>query len=469
MRQSLELKLGQRLTMTPQLQQAIRLLQLSAAELQVEIREALESNPLLEEGEEAAPEEGARVNGSETPAARDEAADWEPPYDFTPAPGGRTGSGGLDQPFELDARTSRPLTLRDHLLWQLQMTPLSATDQAIAQALIEAINDDGYLTCSLEDIRQALGSDLQVEPEEVEAVLHQIQNFDPLGVGARDLGECLALQLKALDPQDPAVALAGRLVADHLQLLANRDFNQLRRALRCDQAALQAAVQLVQGLNPRPGGVIQPAQPDYVIPDVLVRKHRGRWHVALNESAYPRVDINQTYARMIRREADSEANRYLQEHLQEARWFLKSLRNRHETLLKVARAIVERQKEFLEQGEEAMKPLVLHDIAEELGLHESTISRVTTQKYMLTPRGILELKYFFSSHVGTADGGTRSATAIRSMIRKLIEQEPPTRPISDSKIVEILARRGIQVARRTVAKYREHMNIPPSNQRKSIV
>lgn len=471
MRQSLELKLGQRLTMTPQLQQAIRLLQLSAAELQVEIREALESNPLLEEGEEGETAAEERLNGSEGPAAEgpDEAGDWEPPYDFTPAPGGRTGSGGLDQPFELDARTSRPQTLRDHLLWQLHMTPLSDTDRTVAEAIIEAINDDGYLTCPLEDIRQALGTDMALEPAEVEAVLHQVQNFDPLGVGARDLRECLTLQLKALGDTDPAVVLAGRLVHEHLQLLANRDFNQLRRALRCTPEALQAAIQLIQGLNPRPGAVIQPAQPDYVIPDVIVRKHKGRWHVALNETAYPRVDINQTYARMIRRDSDSAANKYLQEHLQEARWFLKSLRNRHDTLLKVARAIVARQKDFLEHGEEAMKPLVLHDIAEELGLHESTISRVTTQKYMLTPRGILELKYFFSSHVGTADGGTCSATAIRSMIRKLIEQEPPAKPISDSRIVELLAEQGIRVARRTVAKYREHMNIPPSNQRKSLV
>lgn len=476
--------------MTPQLQQAIRLLQLSAVELQSEIQEALEANPLLEENEEAAkaPETGQPDNGEDaspdngdtadlnldqaTPdneTAGDTGDDWDPPgYDYSVAPGGSRGTQGNNN-FEIDTRTSSPLTLHDHLSSQMRMISFSNSDLFIAQTLIDSINHDGYLGCSLEEICQALLPDIEAEPEEVEAVLHQIQNFDPVGVGARDVGECLGLQMRQLEAGTPGLGPARVIAEQHLKILASRDFTQLRRIMKLSQEDLQLAVQLIQNLNPRPGSAIQPSQAAYVVPDIIVRRRKGQWVVEASDDVYPRIRVNRVYESMIQRGNDSQDNKYLQEHLQEARWFLKSLRNRHNTLLKVARAIVDRQRDYFEHGEEAMKPLVLHDIAETLGMHESTISRVTTQKYMLTPRGIFELKYFFSSHVSTTDGGTRSATAIRSMIKKLINSEPAMKPISDSKIVGLLEKAGIQVARRTIAKYREHMNIPPSNQRKTLV
>ncbi len=495
MKQSLDLRLGQHLTITPQLQQAIRLLQLSTVELQQEIREALESNPLLEEagddgdarsetsadGEQTATAEtagdadGAEPSDLDMEAASFDGAgeqEWEDGYDSMHA---ETSRSDGERP-DIDARNSRPQTLRDHLLWQMQMTPLSATDRRIAEALIDAINEDGYLTSKLEEVQQILArggggaEGLDLDVAEIEAVLHQIQNFDPVGVGARDLAECLALQLKALPPDTPfrqeALALA---TPERLAALAARDYNQLRRSMKVNAETLNSAVQLIQRLNPRPGGTVQPLASNYIAPDIIVRKVRGVWRADLNNEVAPRLRINSLYERMIQRGDSSADNRYLQEQLQQARWFIKSLTSRNETLLKVARTIVDRQRAFFDHGPEAMKPLVLHDIAEAVGMHESTISRVTTNKYMLTPRGIFELKYFFSSHVATADGGACSATAIRSMIKKLIESEPPNRPISDSKIAEILAAQGIHVARRTVAKYRESISIPPSNQRKSIL
>jgi RNA polymerase sigma-54 factor len=495
MKQSLDLRLGQHLTITPQLQQAIRLLQLSTIELQQEIREALETNPLLEEGADGEDARGETANGEEAPAetaadsengeptdleldsvsVADAApdSDWEEGYEASSSSSTNRGDG--ERP-DLDARNSKPQTLRDHLLWQMQMTPFSATDRRIAEALIDAINEDGYLTSKLDEIQQILarGADgvqtLNVEMDEIEAVLHHVQHFDPIGVGARDLAECLALQLKVLDPETPFLNEALALMTpEHLAALGARDYNQLRRSLKVTPETLHEAVQLIQRLNPRPGGTVQSSQSNYIAPDIIVRKTRGVWRADLNGEVAPRLRINNVYERMIQRGNSSAENRYLQDQLQQARWFIKSLNSRNETLLKVARTIVDRQRAFFDHGPEAMKPLVLHDIAEAVGMHESTISRVTTNKYMLTPRGIFELKYFFSSHVGTADGGACSATAIRSMIKKLIEGEPPNRPISDSKIAEILAGQGIHVARRTVAKYRESISIPPSNQRKSIL
>ena len=498
MKQSLDLRLGQHLTITPQLQQAIRLLQLSTVELQQEIREALETNPLLEEAGEdgdaradgagdgddsAPPETGADESGDPNDldmegAALDGAGDgagdgeWEESYDG----GAATASRGDGERPDIDARNSRPQTLRDHLLWQMQMTPFSATDRRIAEALIDAINEDGYLTSKLEEVGQILARDtdgaagLDIELDEIEAVLHQIQNFEPAGVGARDLAECLRLQLKALDPETPFLNEALALVTPaHLAALGARDYSQLRRSLKVSAETLHEAVQLIQRLNPRPGGTVQSVASNYIAPDVIVRKIKGVWRADLNSEVAPRLRINSVYERMIQRGNSSADNRYLQDQLQQARWFIKSLTSRNETLLKVARTIVDRQRAFFDHGPEAMKPLVLHDIAEAVAMHESTISRVTTNKYMLTPRGIFELKYFFSSHVATADGGACSATAIRSMIKKLIENESPNRPISDSKIAEILGGQGIHVARRTVAKYRESISIPPSNQRKSIL
>jgi len=504
MKQSLDLKLGQHLTITPQLQQAIRLLQLSSLELQQEIQEALENNPLLEELEEEvavreqseAPVEEAVTadsgsddsEASEGPVGDEQAVDRDAAIDDDPLREELTGSnddwednseslsasatrneGGDGLP-DIDARNSAPTTLREHLLWQMQMAIFSPTDRRIAEAVIDAINEDGYLTCTFEEIQQSLPGDLAVEIDEVQAVVHQIQNFDPAGVAARDLSECLLLQMRVLGPTTPHLDNARRVATpENLALLANRDFKQLKRTTRLSPEDLQEAIQLIQHLNPRPGGSVTSSHAGYIAPDITVKKIRGVWRADLTSSAAPRLGINHQYEKLIRRGTDTADNKYLQDKLQEARWFIKSLVSRNETLLKVARAIVDRQRAFFEHGAEAMKPLVLHDIAEIVGMHESTISRVTTNKYMLTPRGIFELKYFFSSHVGTADGGTCSATAIRSLIKKLVEAEKPSKPISDSTIADILADQGIHVARRTVAKYREALNIPPSSQRKSLV
>jgi RNA polymerase sigma-54 factor len=521
MKQSLDLRLGQHLTITPQLQQAIRLLQLSSIELQQEIQEALESNPLLEEKEEKE-EESAEAAGTEEEENRDNIttdtgyeseggtetetataaetgsetaadtafegeADMKPTDDMdrtaledSPGEGewdenfdvpmtSSTRSSDEDMP-DIDARNSLPLTLRDHLTWQMQMTPFSETDRRIAESLIDAVNEDGYLTVSIEDIQQALGGGPDAGPEEIEAVLHQIQNFDPVGVAARNLAECLTLQLRAL-PSDTLRLKEGLALAtlENLPLLGSRDYNALRRNLKLTPEALQETIDLIQRLNPRPGGKVQTSQAAYIVPDVIVKKIKGVWRAELNPDISPRLRINRHYERMIHRGDSSTGNRYLQDQLQQARWFIKSLNSRNDTLLKVARTIVDRQRAFFDHGPEAMKPLVLHDIAEAVSMHESTISRVTTNKYMLTPRGIFELKYFFSSHVATADGGACSATAIRSMIKKLVDNEPSAKPISDSTIAEILAKQGINVARRTIAKYRESMSIPPSSQRKSLV
>jgi RNA polymerase sigma-54 factor len=500
MKQSLDLKLGQHLTITPQLQQAIRLLQLSSLELKQEIQEALENNPLLEDLEdENTPKEepGATPDGedsagdddaefpAETAAGDDQAVDrdaaidddsfreeidsgedWGESYDTRTTSATRSDD---DLP-DIDARNSAPTTLREHLLWQMHMTQFSPTDQRIAEAVIDAVNEDGYLTCTPEEVQQALTDEVAVETDEIQAVVHQIQNFDPAGVAARDLSECLQLQLRVLDANTPGLAHARQLATpEYLDLLGARDFRQLKRVLKLSPEDLQQAIALVQHLNPRPGASVATSHAGYVIPDITVKKIRGVWRAELTASAMPRVTINRDYEKLIRRGNDSAENKYLQDKLQEARWFIKSLNSRNETLLKVARAIVDRQRAFFDHGAEAMKPLVLHDIAELVGMHESTISRVTTNKYMLTPRGIFELKYFFSSHVATADGGTCSATAIRSLIKKLVEAEKSSKPISDSTIAEILSDQGIHVARRTVAKYRETLNIPPSSQRKSLV
>jgi RNA polymerase sigma-54 factor len=308
-----------------------------------------------------------------------------------------------------------------------------------------------------------------VEVDEVVAVLKRIQQFDPTGVGARDLAECLLLQLNQLAPDTPRLAQARVLVTEHLDVLAARDFAALKRKLKLSEAELTEVVQLIQSLNPRPGSSVSSESPEYVVPDVLVARKNGRWHVELNAEATPRLRINDTYASLVKRADNSSDNTFLRDNLQEARWFLKSLQSRNETLLKVATKIVEHQRGFLEYGEEAMKPLVLHDIAEAVDMHESTISRVTNRKYMHTPRGIFELKYFFSSHVSTSSGGEVSSTAIRALIKKLTAEENPRKPLSDNKIAAILAQQNINVARRTVAKYRESLSIPPSNERKRLV
>ena len=486
MKQSLQLRLGQHLTMTPQLQQAIRLLQLSTLELRMEVQQALESNMMLELAEEEEDYDSEEADGLEereaAPSAEETVSDevdlkereipddlpvdsaWEDIYDNISA--GPAPRENDERSFEFGDSAAE--SLREHLTWQLQMASVSDTDREIAEALIDSINEDGYLATTLEEIHETLDPVLEVEPDEIEAVLHLIQNFDPPGVGARDLRESLLLQMSQLDPQTPWLKEARTLLSAHFDLLANRDFNQLKRRMKLDEEQLGAVIGLIQSLNPRPGGQISDRRTEYIVPDVIVRKVKGAWRVELNVDAAPRLRINATYADLIRQINDRSDSTYLKNHLQEARWFIKSLMSRNETLLKVATCIVEHQRDFLEQGEVAMKPLVLHDIAQEVEMHESTISRVTTKKYMHTPRGIFELKYFFSSHVGTANGGECSSTAIRALIKKMIAEEIPAKPLSDSKIAGALEKQGINVARRTVAKYREAMAIPPSNERKRL-
>lgn len=487
MRQSLQLRLGQQLTMTPQLQQAIRLLQLSSLDLQAEVQTILDSNLMLERSDEpqelpvqpetlaaqtaadALPE--TELNTAPADTLPDELpvdSAWEDTYDSYD--GETRFSRGEDEdwdPYERYAGAGE--SLRDYLYWQMRLTRFDDRELAIATALIDAIDESGYLTLSLAEISQGLRDAFAVTLDEVEAVLKRVQRFDPQGVGARNPAECLLLQLEALPPDTPWLAEARRLVEQHLELLADHDFGTLMRRLKVSREALQSIISLIQSLDPHPGARLSNATPQYVVPDVLVYRQRNAWRVELNPESTPKLRINARYAALVRQGGQNGDAACLRNHLQEARWFLKSLQNRNETLLKVASCIVERQREFLERGDEHMKPLILRDIAEVLGMHESTISRVTTQKYMYTPRGIYELKYFFSSHVGTSDGGECSSTAIRAMIRKLIQAEDPGKPLSDDKIAKLLEAEGIQVARRTVAKYREAMAIPSSSDRKRLV
>jgi RNA polymerase sigma-54 factor len=472
MKQTLQLKLGQHLTMTPQLQQAIRLLQLSTLELQSEIQEALESNPMLEiaedgntettsdRREESSGERTESVSSElESAESADRAADvqeqniptelptdsdWEDTFDsYTPPMISNDTEGMVYE--QADSSES----LQDHLLWQLNLSTISETDKAIATAIIDAINDDGYLSTPLEELHQSLSDIEDIELDEVEAVLHRVQDFDPPGVAARNLQECMLVQLRYYDEETPWVSEARKIIGDHFDLLAKREFQTIMRRMKLSEEDMQETIHLIQGVNPRPGGHITGDQPEYIIPDVFVKKIKGKW----------RVDLN----------PDTKDAAFLKNSLQEARWFIKSLLSRNETLLKVSSSIVARQRGFFEYGEEAMKPMVMHDIAEAVDMHESTISRVTTKKYMHTPRGIFELKYFFSSHVSTVTGGECSATAIRAILKKLIAAEVPNKPLSDNKLATLLADQGINVARRTVAKYREAMSISPSNERKRFV
>ena len=486
MKQALQLRLGQHLTMTPQLQQAIKLLQLSTLELQQEIQEALDSNLMLEVAEEGEtdgdqqaksadnPDSSSEVEAKEQDSVETESipddlpvdSAWDDIYDnIQSAP---SSSSYQESDREQEVGDTNTESLQEHLRWQMQLTPFSDSDLLIADAIIDAIDDDGFLRAEIEDIQQMLPEDMEIELDEVEAVLHRIQNFDPPGVGARSVQESLVLQLRQLMDDSEENGIALKLVSEYFDLLANRDFNQLMRKLNINEEQLKHLIQIIQSLNPRPGSQITASKAEYIIPDVIVRKIKGKWKVELNPEAAPRIRINSQYASMVKQARSSEDSTYLKNHLQEARWFIKSLASRNETLLKVATCIVERQRAFLEYGEEAMKALVLHDIAEAVDMHESTISRVTTKKYMHTPRGVFELKYFFSSHVSTADGGECSATAIRALIKKLIAAEAPGKPLSDSKIANLLSDQGINVARRTVAKYREAMAIPPSNERKRL-
>lgn len=489
--------MGQQLTMTPQLQQAIRLLQLSTLDLQQEIQEALESNPMLERQEdgddfdnsdpmadnaESKPVAEAQDNNFQESTASAETleeGEWneripnELPVDTAWEDIYQTSASSLpasdDDEWDFTTRTSTGESLQSHLLWQLNLAPMSDTDRLIAVTLIDSINGQGYLEDSLEEICAGFDPELDIELDEVEAVLHRIQQFEPAGIGARNLGECLLLQLRQLPADTPWMAEAQRLVSDFIDLLGSRDYSQLMRRMKLKEDELRQVIELVQSLNPRPGSQIESSEPEYVVPDVIVRKDNDRWLVELNQEAIPRLRVNPQYAGFVRRADTSADNTFMRNQLQEARWFIKSLQSRNETLMKVATQIVEHQRGFLDQGDEAMKPLVLHDIAEAVGMHESTISRVTTQKYMHTPRGIYELKYFFSSHVSTSEGGECSSTAIRAIIKKLVAAENQKKPLSDSKIAGLLEAQGIQVARRTVAKYRESLGIAPSSERKRLM
>lgn len=489
MKPTLQLKLGQQLAMTPQLQQAIRLLQLSTLDLQQEIQEALESNPLLEhdEGQEqdtdqrdsqhdqhAASQETATASADtmETSDAfeKNEMPD-DLPVDTTwdhlySAGTGNTGVGGYDDQPVYQGETTQ--TLYDYLKWQLELTPFSENDHVIAMAIIDAVDDQGYLSVSTEDILDSLGSD-DIELDEVEAVLKRVQHFDPLGIAARSLQECLMLQLATYDDNTPWLADARKVLTEHMDLLANRDYRQLMRETRLKEPELKAVMQLIHSLEPRPGNLIVTSEAEYVVPDVSVFKHQGQWVVQINPDSVPKLKVNEQYAAYGRNGCSASDGQFIRSHLQEAKWLIKSLESRNDTLLKVTRCIVEHQHDFFEYGEEAMKPMVLNDIALDVDMHESTISRVTTQKYMHTPRGIFELKYFFSSHVSTDNGGECSSTAIRAFIKKLVADEPANKPLSDSKIAALLAEQGIKVARRTIAKYRESLGIAPSNQRKRLL
>lgn len=492
MKQSLQLRLGQQLTMTPQLQQAIKLLQLSTLDLQQEIQEALDSNLMLELDDLApefeggisedhrniqellsAPEAGgvdAEIHLDQGGMGEDLPVDtqWEDVYDSYTPQGTDFSAPGQDDDTDFLALNSNQATLKDHLLWQLNVATISETDREIAHAIIDAINENGYLTVTLEELLQALNH-LELGLDEVKVVLHRIQAFDPPGVGARDLRECLLLQLRDLPQLEPGQRVAMLVCRDHFSLLASRDFAKLRQRLKLTEDELSLALQLIRHLNPAPGGSIERSEPQYVVPDVLVSKRSGRWQVELNPEATPRLRVNADYANLIRRADKSDDNTCLKNHLQEARWFIKSLTSRNETVLRVASKIVEFQQGFFNHGDEAMRPLVLRDIAEALELHESTVSRVTTQKFMQTPRGTYEFKYFFSSQLGADSGHETSSTAIRALIKKLIAAEKPSKPLSDNKIAAVLADQGVQVARRTVAKYREAMGIAPSNERKRLL
>jgi len=467
---SLQLRLGQQLTMTPQLQQAIRLLQLPTIELQAHIRELLETNVMLEQDEES---ESGQYESLATTEMGGESADPQAESSVEVVDDGWTDQsvGPAENPWspgederQQEFADAGGGTLRDHLLWQIELVRLEPRELAIALAIIDAINEDGYLTDPLEEIAATLRPEIEATPKEIERVLGVVQTLDPSGVGARSVSECLLLQLRQLDPATPGLETARRVATQFLDRVALRDTAALRRELDVSEEEIEQALALVRGCQPRPGAGVSRAAAEYVVPDVFVRRTpRGGWSVEINPATLPRIRLNQSYAGLLGRNAGHAT---LRAQLQEARWLLKSLEIRNDTLTKVARSIVERQTEFLEHGEEYMRPMILRDIAAAIGMHESTVSRVTSGKYMHTPRGVFELRYFFSSQVEGADGSGTSSTAIRAKIRKLIKEEDPANPLSDSRIAEILSGEGIPVARRTVAKYREIMGLAPSNERK---
>ena len=481
MKQGLQLKMGQQLAMTPQLQQAIKLLQLSTLDLQQEIQNALDENPLLEQDDSSGLEEvqteqdSSQVDTSEAITKQEFSDDlpvennWEESY--TPAPTTSVSSGtssyeGEDSVYQGESSN----TLQDHLLWQMQLTPFSDIDLTIATAIIDSIDESGYLTTSCESILEGLITDIEdLELDEILVVLKRIQHFDPIGVAARSTQECLQIQLQHLPSETPWLDEALMVLELHMDLLANRDYRTLARKTKLKEVQLAEVMHLIQSLEPRPGNQIEDSQAQYIVPDVYVKKIAGKWRVSLNPDCDPNLSVNQQYADLCKGNISKTDSQFIKGHLQNAKWFIKSLESRNETLLKVSNCIVQQQQDFFELGDEAMKPMVLNDVAFAVDMHESTISRVTTQKFMHTPRGIYELKFFFSSHVATKSGGECSSTAIRALIKKLVSAESTTKPLSDNKIAQLLEEQGIKVARRTIAKYRESLGIPPSNQRKQLL
>jgi len=474
MKPTLQFRLSQHLTLTPQLQQSIRLLQLSTVELNQEIERLLMENPILER-EDGDPESAARAPDEAPRAAESAPAEVPEPQDQSEelradlaAPWRGTQEGDDDLGDRNQAAPDSP-TLREHLNSQLTLVHIDARDRALVSMLIDALDDDGYLTQPLEEIAALLPAGTESGLDELAIALRHLQNLEPAGVGARSPSECLVLQLRTMAPETPDArchAIALTIAGQHLELLAARDYARLRTATGASDEELRAAQQLIRGLNPHPGAAFSRLESPYVIPDVFVRKVRNAWKASLNQEAMPRLRINRFYAELTARQKSSGSS--LATQLQEARWLIKNVRQRFDTILRVAQAIVDRQRSFLEHGEVAMCPMVLREIAEALGVHESTISRVTTQKYMATPRGTFELKYFFGSHVATDSGGAASSTAIRALIKQLVAAEQPQDPLSDSAIARLLGEQGIVVARRTIAKYRESLQIAPVNQRKSL-
>ena len=477
MKHSLQLRLSQHLTLTPQLQQSIRLLQLSTLELNQEIEKFLQDNPLLERSDDiredpvsAPPQPGTpEYTSSSTTSGTDDRTGNADDGD-----GGRLeqdyshgGTRDDNDEAEYPQLAAETQTLREHLIWQLSLTNLSERDQSLVTLLIDSLDDDGYLKQDLDELVTLLPPELGIEVDELHIALRHLQNLEPTGVGARDPGECLMLQLMALPDSTPCRTQALETVKHHLDVLAARDYVKLRKLLHCDDAVLRGVQHLIIGLNPRPGSSYSSGDTRYVIPDVIVKKTKDVWLAALNPDAMPRLRINRLYADILQRNRNA-GRQQLASQLQEARWLIKNVQQRFDTILRVSQAIVDRQRHFFDHGEIAMRPLVLREIAETLDLHESTVSRVTTQKFMLTPRGIFELKYFFGSHVTTETGGGASSIAIRALIKQLVSAENAKKPLSDSQITEILGQQGIVVARRTVAKYRESMQILPINLRKSI-
>ncbi|MCE1182762.1 MAG: RNA polymerase factor sigma-54 [Rhodocyclales bacterium] len=486
MKPGLQLKLSQHLALTPQLQQSIKLLQLSTIEMQQEIERYLLENPMLERDDEG-PESFASAQQfdspqgkeserqhEESPTSSNDEREGEAPEapseiddDRWSSDAGTYTGAGRDDDDDNDTHDVHAATvsLRDHLGWQLGLTQISERDRSLVRFLIEALDDDGYLSAPLLELHETLPPEYEIELEELEIALRHIQSFDPCGIGARNLSECLSLQLKAMD-ETFIRDLALKIVEGQLELLAARDFAKIKRLNACDDESLREAQELITSLNPRPGADYAQLEARYITPDVIVKKLKGKWTAYINPDAYPRLRINRLYAEILAKQRRGNGN--LSGQLQEARWLIKNVQQRFDTILRVTQAIVERQRQFFEHGEVAMRPLVLREIADILGLHESTVSRVTSQKYMATPRGIFELKYFFGSHVATDTGGACSATAIRALIKQLISAEDGKKPLSDSQISEILGQQGIVVARRTVAKYRESLNIPPVNLRKTL-